>query len=181
MSDDAGIADQQDRALARLLELGLAAAEKVQARLMASEDDALLGELSLALNRSSRNVRQTIALQMRAARERRRQDRDETAEAAKAEAAQVTRRRAQVKAAVERVIWTEAEDDEAERLADDLDDRISEEALYDDFAAEPVEVHVARLCAEVGVTPPSAPPADRAAMPAGAEGDVEDGRWRSSA
>jgi len=180
MSDSDGIADQQDRALARLLELGLAAAEKVQARLMASEGDALLGELSLALNRTSRNVRQTIALQMRAARERKRQDRDATAVATKADEARVNRRRAQVKAAVERVIWTEAEDDEAERLLDDLDDRISEEALYDDFAAEPVEVHVARLCAELGVTPPSAPPAARSATPAGAEGDVEGDRWRSS-
>ncbi|MDB5423563.1 MAG: hypothetical protein JWQ29_979 [Phenylobacterium sp.] len=68
------IADQQDRALARLLELGLEAAEKVQGRLMAVEDDALVGELALALNRTSRNVRQTIALQMRAARERRQAD-----------------------------------------------------------------------------------------------------------
>lgn len=152
MADATGISADQDRALARLLELGLAAAEKVQARLMATEDDALVGELSLALNRVSRNVRQTIALQMKVARDRGRHERDETAAAAKAREARVSRRRAQVRAAVEGAVWAEAEGDEtAERLIDDLDDRLTEEALYDDFDVEPVAVHIARLCEELGL------------------------------
>jgi hypothetical protein len=186
MPDAAALADQQDRALARLLEFGLAAAEKVHDRLIATEDDALLGELSLALNRASRNVRQTIALQMRAARDRDRQDRGETALATKAQEARTSRRRAQVKAAVERIVWTEADDSEAERLLDHLDDRIDEDALYEDFTAEPVAAHIARMCAELGVTAPPPEEVDRRDR-AEAEGASPTGSpaggatpWRSS-
>jgi hypothetical protein len=144
-----------DCALAELLELGMAAAREVQGRLLAAEDAKAAGELSLAFNRVSRAVRQTVALQAKLGRERRRLDRDEAAEAVKADAAQAERRKAQVRAAVERAIWTEAEDDEAEQLIDELDDRVSEEMLYDGFGREPVAAHIARICEVLGVSVPS--------------------------
>jgi len=173
------IADQQDRALARLLELGLAAAEKVQARLMATEDDALLGDLSLALNRASRNVRQTIALQMRAARDRRADAREVEAEVRQGDEVRRSRHKTLVKTAVERLIWDEHErtDDEAERLVDLLDERVEEDALHEDFHAQPVAAHVARLCAELGVAGPDARAPDSPTPPR----DDHDEHWRSSA
>jgi hypothetical protein len=122
--------EPQDRALAELLELGMAAAREVQARLLAAEDAKAVCDLSLAFNRVSRAVRQTIALQAKAGRERRREGRDAAAEIKRA--------------------------DEAERLIDDLDDLISEEALYEGFGQEPVAAHIARLCADLGIAVPSA-------------------------
>jgi len=172
------IADQQDRALARLLELGLAAAEKVQARLMATEDDALLGDLSLALNRASRNVRQTIALQMRAARDRRADAREVEAEASLGDEVRRADRRKEVKAAVERLIRDERErpDDDVERLVAWLDDDLDEYARSHDFGAETVEIHIARLCAELGI----AGVHDDAHAPEGSEPSADAAR-RSSA
>lgn len=179
MSGPPDMAEQQDRALARLLELGLAAAEKVQARLMATEDDALLGHLSLALNRASRNVRQTIALQMRAARDRRLEAREAEAEALRADEARRSERRTEVKAAVERRIWDEQDAEGAEMLVELLDDHLDEYELSQNFDAETVEVHVARLCAELDLAAPAADPPAPDTSPSAADADDDD--WRSSA
>ena len=173
------IAGHQDAALARLLELGLAAAEKVQARLMASEDDAMLGHLSLALNRASRNVRQTIALQMRAARDRRLEVQEAHAEVRRGDEARRSELRTEVKAAIERRIWDERDAEEAEMLVELLDDHLNEYELSQTFDAETVEVHVARLCAELDLAAPAAdPPAPDTSPP---PVDADDDDWRSSA
>jgi hypothetical protein len=178
MSEPALTLEQQDRALSELLELGMSAAREVHASLVAAEEARAICELSLAFNRVSRSVRQTIALQAKVVRDRRRDDRDEAVDARRAGEARVSRRKSQVKAAVERLIWTEAEDDEAERLIDDLDDLICEDALYDSFTEEPVEAHIARICADLGI---AAPPPEGA--PAAGEGVSAAGlsEWRSSA
>ena len=63
MSADADNLDLHERALAELLELGLAAARRVQARLLEAEDAREVCDLSLAFGRTSRAVRQTIMLQ----------------------------------------------------------------------------------------------------------------------
>ncbi|MDB5423562.1 MAG: hypothetical protein JWQ29_978 [Phenylobacterium sp.] len=83
---------------------------------------------------------------------------------------------------MERLIWNEydGDDEEAEALVDRLDDCVSEEALYEDFTAEPVEVHIARLCAELGLADSTggAIPAPEAAS---TQADDADDYWRSSA
>ena len=147
--------EPQDRALAELLELGMAAAREVQARLLAAEDAKAVCDLSLAFNRVSRAVRQTIALQAKVGRERRREGRDQAAEIKRADEGRASRRQLQLRTAVERRIWTEAEDDEAERLIDELDDLVSEEALYEGFGQEPVAAHIARICTDLGLPVPS--------------------------
>lgn len=152
----ADFTDQQDRALAELLELGMAAAREVQARLLAAEDAKAVCDLGLAFNRVSRAVRQTIALQAKVGRERRREGREAAAEGRRGDEARASRRQLQVRTAVERRIWTEAEDDEAERLIDELDDLVSEEALYDGFGQEPLAAHVARICGDLGLAVPPA-------------------------
>jgi hypothetical protein len=139
----------------------------------------------------SRSVRQTLALEAKLERDRQLQDRDDRDDARRAQEARVSRRKAQVSAAVERCIWSEAEGDEAERLLDDLADRLDEEALYEAFGEDPVAAHIARICADLGVTPPETAavadlPADTAVserIPAAdrsAEG-VSRNTWRSSA
>ena len=60
-----------------------------------------------------------------------------------------------MRTAVQRVIWSEAEGAEAERLEGILEDLLTEEALYDGFAEEPVAAHIARVCAELGLSPPA--------------------------
>ena len=181
--------EPQDRALAELLELGMAAAREVQARLLAAEDAKAVCDLSLAFNRVSRAVRQTVALQAKVGRERRREGRDQAAEIKRADETRASRRQSQVRTAVERLIWTEAEDDEAERLIDELDDLISEEALYEGFGQEPVAAHIARICGDLGlpVPPPSgevSPKATEGASAADSPPDVPGGPpqplWDSS-
>ncbi|MDB5436449.1 MAG: hypothetical protein JWR47_2706 [Phenylobacterium sp.] len=154
MSATTETTEHQDRALAELLELGMAAAREVQARLLAAEDAKAVCDLSLAFNRVSRAVRQTVALQAKVGRERRREGRDEAAEGKRADEAHASRRQLQVRTAVERRIWAEAEDDEAERLIDELDDLVSEEALYEGFGQEPVAAHIARICGDLGLRVP---------------------------
>jgi uncharacterized membrane-anchored protein YjiN (DUF445 family) len=185
MSDATDITQQHDRALAELLEVGMAAAREVQGRLLAAQDAKEVCELSLAFNRVSRAVRQTIALQAKLGRERKRDARDDAVQAKASDEARRSLRKEQVKAAVERAIWTEAEDDEAERLIDELDDLVGEEALYEGFAQEAVEAHIARLSAELGLA--HVPPESRTfAAPVDGEPDGEGtgppaARWRSSA
>ena len=153
MSDTADIERLQDEALAQLLELGMEAAREAQARLMASEDAKALADCALAFNRVSRSVRQTIALQAKVGRARKQRDRDEATHARRADAARTLLRQTQVKATVERLIWTEAEGGEAERLVNHLDDLVAEDSLYDGFTDQPLETYIARIRNDLGLKP----------------------------
>ena len=135
-----------DRCLAatRILEQRLQAAET-------AEDAACLGA---ALHRMARGLRQSLALEARLEADARRAEREDLAEVERQQKAGVSRRQAQVRAAVERLIWTEAEGREAEQLISDLEERLDEEALYDAFTADPVETHIQRLCADLGLPDP---------------------------
>ncbi len=158
MTDAIDIEHLQDEALAQLLELGMEAAREAHTRLMVSEDSKALADCALAFNRVSRSVRQTIALQAKVARARKHRDRDDATDAQRAEAVRISRRKDQVKATVERLIWTEAEGGEAERLESHLDDLVSEDALYEAFLAQPVEVYIARIRQDLGLAPEPEPP-----------------------
>jgi hypothetical protein len=67
---------------------------------------------------------------------------------------------------MERAIWNEAEGEEAERLLDDLDDVLEGEVLADGFADAPLDAHIARLCAEFGLSAPGPDEADEDDTPA---------------
>jgi hypothetical protein len=147
--------ERQDRILAELSELGLALARDLQACALAADEPAAKADLSLAFQRTSRSVRQSLALEARFDRDRLAAAREDRDLAKRAEAFRVARRRAQVKLGVERCIWDEAEDAEAEALLADLDDYLERDALADLFAGDdPIEAHIARLCAELGVDTP---------------------------
>jgi hypothetical protein len=152
MSDGVNTAEREKRILGELAELGLSLARAVHERALAAETSAEMTELALAFHRTSRSVRQTLALESKLERDGARRDREALVEAARAHETGVTRRKHQVRMAVERSIWTEAEGLEAERLVDELDDLLEEESLADDFTAEPVEAHVARIRGDLGLS-----------------------------
>ena len=64
---------------------------------------------------------------------------------------QVARLKARVQLEVERVIWDERQGLEAERLLDQLDERLRLDAIDDSFATTPADVHVRRLCIDLGL------------------------------
>jgi hypothetical protein len=111
--------ERHDRVLAELSELGLTLARELHGRALAAGTAGTAEEaqaLSLAFHRISRSVRQTIGLEAKLDRERRRQDHDARREGERRADGAATPRKAQVRLAVERAIWTEAEGLEAERL-----------------------------------------------------------------
>jgi hypothetical protein len=152
MSDDVKTAEREKRILGELAELGLSLARAVHERALAAETSAEMTELALAFHRTSRSVRQTLALESKLQRDGARRDREALVEAARAHETGVTRRKHQVRMAVERSIWTEAEGIEAERLVDELDDLLEEDSLADDFTAEPLEAHIARIRGDLGLS-----------------------------
>jgi hypothetical protein len=151
MADGAQVTERQGRILGELAELGLSLARAVHERALAAERPEATSELALAFHRISRSVRQTLALEAKLERDRALQDREVRAEGARDRENNVTRRKHQVRMAVERSVWNEAEGVEAERLLDELDDILEEDALSDSFTADPIEAHVQRIRADLGL------------------------------
>ena len=155
------IADQQDRILAELAELGLSFARGLEARvgLVQSVEDAQA--LALAFHRVSRSVRLCVALQGKLARERRHLVREDDILGRRASEA----RKAQVRVAVTRAVYDEYEHQDPEALLDELDERLDEEALFEAFTAEPLDVCIARIRKDLGLppSPPANDPAERSA------------------
>ena len=148
--------DADEQALARLAALDLAAVEKAHAKLMAADAAAEVAELGRTYQRLARSLRQTLALKAKLKRER-------EADAAVAKAARppagpaaVARRTRQLRAAVTRVIWSEAEPDEALDFEEALDVLISAECSEEGFCAEPLEDQVVRIATELGFSPETA-------------------------
>jgi hypothetical protein len=84
-------------------------------------------------------------------------DRDEAkgaggAAAGKPGGVAVARRIRELREAVTRVIWNEAEGEEAKFHEDNLADLIAEEMLRDNFCAETLNDHVARVCLTFGLS-----------------------------
>lgn len=173
MSSAAEMVERHDRVLAELTELGLVVTRALAARAPQVETLADQAVLAMAFQRASRAVRQTLALEDRLRRLREADARAAFAIATTEAKAVRTQRREQVRACVARLIWTEAEGDEALALGDALDELLDEDFLYDDFADEALEAHIARVCATLGVAHPfpAEPPAEAPAT-AGATSDT---------
>jgi hypothetical protein len=152
------IAREQEEGLALLFQRGLELALKVQEDAMAAEAADERARLAVAFHRIARGVRQTAALRTRLADDARRAERETQTEVVRLDERRIARRKAQVKATVERLIWTEAEsEDAAEALLDDLETVLGEDDLYGRLAEGEVEMHIARLSEALGLsrTPPS--------------------------
>ncbi|HEY3696303.1 hypothetical protein [Phenylobacterium sp.] len=142
MSDRDATAEEQDRVLRELAELGLAFARDLAAQVATVKSVAEADALALAFHRVTRSVRLAIALQAKLARERHEVARlDRTAAARRTEA-----RKEQIRAVLSREIFTdEAEQEAAESLAERLDERLDEDALFEAFLDGPVEAAIARI------------------------------------
>jgi hypothetical protein len=140
--------------LARLAACDLSAAERVHGRLMAAEEAAEVAELGRTYQRLARSLRQTLALKAKLKREREAAARD-TAPTPTGGVA-VARRLREARQAVMRVIWNEAEREEAPDYEDSLDELLSVECLDGGFCVETLDDHVARVCLELGLSPQGA-------------------------
>ena len=81
--------------------------------------------------------------------------------------ARVQTRKAQVRAAVKGLIWSEAEPLDAEDLENHLDDLLDDDSVAEDFLATPLETHIARLCHDLGAAPAITRRSSRTARRAG--------------
>ena len=169
MSDDvAEMAERHGRLLGRIAEMASSLAEALHADAMAAETPEARATSATAFHRMARSLRQTLAIEMRLLRERKALTREDAAEVQRREDVRASARKAQVRAGVVRLIWSEREKDDAEELEREVDERLGEQALLDDdFANAPIAVLVARLATELGLIPPDAPEAhlDDAAPP----------------
>ena len=158
--------DRDEEMLACLAEFDLAAAGRVHGRLMAAEESGELAELGRTYQRIARSLRQTLALKAKL-----RRDREAAAQAAERTppprkppgGMAVARRIRELRDAVTRIIWTEAERAEAPDFADDanyteeaLEDLITREMRGDGFCDEALDDHVARICISLRLSPEKA-------------------------
>jgi hypothetical protein len=157
MSDPADMAERHGRILTELAELGLSLARGLHERALAAETPKDAAEMGLAFHRISRSVRQTLALEAKLERDRHRQEQADRIEAAREGPNRIAQRKIQLRAAVERAIWTEVEGDEAERLVDDLSDFLDDEALSGDFLEQPLDAHIAQIRVDLGLSPSAHP------------------------
>ena len=93
---------------------------------------------------------------------------------------QVIRRREVIKAAVERIYWSEhealdADDDAADALLDAIAEHCEAATLDPDFLDLPIAAQVARICQAAGLPIPTAEPDKPPTDPPPA-----DGPWRNS-
>ena len=175
MIDTVEMAERHGRMLGRLAELGMSLAEGMHAQVataMEAGDPKAVAELTLTFHRVSRSVRQSIALEAKLVRDAARAEREAAAEAERKRTAilrdpvAMLRRKAAVQEAIEKVIWNEREGEEADYLLDLLETRLTVGGFDDDFCLEPLEDHIARLCADLGLPlPADSAPKDTAPAP----------------
>ena len=161
MVSDADMLEVQDAGLARLAELQLALAEKLYRLADGTEDASEAADLATALERTSRSVRLTYALQAKLRRDARKADREDVAEQAKHDREQVRFKRHRLRTGVEALIWRETDgmDEEAEGdFGELLDALVDDEAASETFLSEPLAAQVARVIAGLGyeITPEGA-------------------------
>jgi len=166
MRSAADIASELDEGLKQLFDGGLELALQVQANAMAAEP-AEQARLSLSFHRLSRGVRQTAALRMKLAREAERAVRETTAEVISLDRRRLEKRKGQVKAAIQSLIWTEAEPDDSSFNLD-LEELLDIETQDPEtFQAEDLEDQVARFAMKLGLGAQDPPPQGEVAQRAG--------------
>jgi hypothetical protein len=157
--------------LGELAELGLMVAKELAVRVRECEDAGQAVALANALQKASRMVRLTLALDRKldrdAARDAREAEKIEAEKAqAEAQAAPVTApaapprvrspiaaRKDRVSNLLYRLLWNESEGDaeEFEILQEDLSARLAEAALSPDFESLPIETLARRMIADMGL------------------------------
>jgi hypothetical protein len=154
MASPSDTAERHARILGRFAELAESLAEHLHDEVLAAGTAQDKRDLTLAFHRITRSGRQTLALEARLERDRKLEAVADLASAECIARAPIERRKAQIAAAVERLIWTEAEGKEAERLELALGDLMDEDDLHGRYAEGPVADHIKRLCVAIGLARP---------------------------
>lgn len=201
MLDALDITEEEAQGLAELARHDLAMARSFAARAQAAEDADEANDLARSYQRAARSYRQTLALKVRLKRE--------LAAVAQAQSniprpkpggAAVARRIGELRKALLRLAWDEAEraETETDDAAPDADavvetfgyweeevgGIVAEACLKDDFCDAPLEDHVAALALDLGFSPdaiarwPNLPDPPKSALNPDADGPFP---WRSSA
>jgi hypothetical protein len=169
MKSAAGMAETHAAILGELAQFGRDLARKLHGQGMAAETPEETAELARAFHSVARTVRQTLALEARLMRDAKRQEREDRTEAEGRErleafaAEQAARapylaRKSRIVTVIDRIIAAEYEDeDEAERLSDEIADRLGEDACVAGFLDRPIDEQIAGLCRDFGLTPPARP------------------------
>jgi len=176
MTDVVEIVDRDAQMLSRLAELDLAAAERVHARLMTTDDAHEVVELGRTYQRFARSLRQTLALKARLVRDSEERAKRELAARpgrAPQDPAALEARKAEVREAVSRIAWDEYEREDAKEVLLEFEDLLPLAAGEESFLTEPVAVVAARLCALLEIPWRDVPPAT-------AETAAAAPPWRSS-
>jgi hypothetical protein len=182
VSETSANADRREQILGEVAEGLHAVFKETQRRAMEAEDTDEFVRLAGALSKLGRGLRQSLALHARFEKERR----DAAAEAADGPAPAaptppadprrqaIDKRKAFITRGVERCVWNEYDDDDADdaySLLEDLSDRLDDLARQDAFLDADIDALIAQFCREIGVDPPEPP--TRAHLPAAPAGGAE--------
>jgi hypothetical protein len=192
---DAGLHERRMQMLGDYAEMALALAHDLHRTALNAESPEEKVRCAEAFHRLGRGLRQSLALHARLERDTEQGLREAPAEPPIPESTRRLRRKATLKAAVERLIWTERErlEDPPEALLSQLDRLLLTELRTEAFLATDPDLQIARLCAALRVpvptsahpraggdpsrasTPPAAEPRSSAWIPAcaGTSGEGE--------
>ena len=156
METDADMMERHGRLLAAFAEQAASLAADLHAAGLAAESLEEKRAISLAFHRMGRALRQTLALEAKLRREAKAAARADGAEAAGHEKAGRERRKAQVKARIARMVWSEYEsdDDEALEILERLDAILDAEADIEGFELRDLDGLVAEMCEAIAYAPP---------------------------
>lgn len=189
-----------DAMLSIVAEVCLGSVVEAGQRQKAAADDEGFERCGRTLQMACRNLRQTIAMKQRHDREQdRRAAEAREAAGAAADAAETARkdaerrrstrvevRRAAVLGHFETLLWDEYEDDDAQALFDDLDERVGDLSHDPDFTETPLDALIQRLADDLGLNdeaedvPPQAPPPQAPRSHRGGRRDHTEDAERSS-
>lgn len=142
--------------LARLADAGERLAMKHAERALGADDPDVEAKATAAFHRAARSVRQCLALEAKLVRDAARAAREDHSHTERETTARRLRRKLHARAAVGRLIWTEAENEiEAERFESELDDLLDLEDFSEGFDDEAAETLIARLARDLGLPVPS--------------------------
>jgi hypothetical protein len=147
------MAERHAAMLARLADAAERLALMHAERALTCDDPKIEASATASFHRAARSARQCAALEAKLLRDAEGGARETRRRAEFAAFAETETRKLQLKAATDRLIWTEADDkDHAERLCDELDDLLEAEALTEGFITEDMALQVAKLCKSLGLT-----------------------------
>jgi hypothetical protein len=155
---DAGLNDTRMKMLGELAEMGLVLARDLQQAALVAEDSDEKVRLAEGFHRVGRGVRQSLALHAKFERDGHAAARERAAEVVRLDDARRSRRKSDVKAVVERLVWTEHENlDDPEDLLEQMDRFLDVDADAEGFLDRDPDEVIAELCKVLNLPSPPTP------------------------